>query len=140
MGMVKDDPTFLQRCLNRPPHNSSKQPSALCIGIGGGSLPLFLSHHFPGMRVEAIDLDPAVLAAASQAMGFPLDRCTAAQVGSLPACEQLLFLAHKPVVPCFPTANRSYYVSKSSRITGGQGLWICLYDLEVCSMSIVCFY
>lgn len=76
MGMVKDDPTFLQRCLNRRPHSGSQQPSALCIGIGGGSLPLFLSHHFPGMRVEAVDLDPAVLAAASQAMGFPLDRCT----------------------------------------------------------------
>ncbi|KAK9915588.1 hypothetical protein WJX75_001243 [Coccomyxa subellipsoidea] len=74
MGMVKDDPTFLQRCLNRRPHSGSQQPSALCIGIGGGSLPLFLSHHFPGMRVEAVDLDPAVLAAASQAMGFPLDR------------------------------------------------------------------
>ena len=22
---------------------------ALCIGVGGGSLPLFLAHHFPGM-------------------------------------------------------------------------------------------
>ena len=37
--------------------------------------PLFLAHHFPGMLVQAVDLDPVVLAAATQAMGFPTDRC-----------------------------------------------------------------
>lgn len=79
MGMVKDDPVFLQRCLtNSSSQQAHQRPSALCIGIGGGSMPLFLSHHFPGMLVEAVDLDPAVLAAASHAMGFPLDRCNAA--------------------------------------------------------------
>ncbi|CAL8469998.1 g9540 [Coccomyxa elongata] len=78
MGMVQDDAAFLQRCLNRPSladgQDRRGQPSAVCIGVGGGSLPLFLSHHFPGMHVEAVDLDSAVLAAASQAMGFPLDK------------------------------------------------------------------
>ena len=78
MGMVQDDAAFLQKCLNRPLLADDQlrrgQPSAVCIGVGGGSLPFFLSHHFPGMHVEAVDLDSAVLAAASQAMGFPLDR------------------------------------------------------------------
>ncbi len=78
MGMVQDDAAFLQHCLNRPSladgQDRRGQPSAVCIGVGGGSLPLFLSHHFPGMHVEAVELDSAVLAAASQAMGFPLDR------------------------------------------------------------------
>lgn len=79
MGLVRDDPTFLQRCLSRSePYDSQsrkRRPSVLCIGVGGGSLPLFMSYHFPGVRVEAVDLDPAVLTAASEAMGFPLDRC-----------------------------------------------------------------
>lgn len=41
--------------------------------MGGGSVPLFLSHHFPQLQVEAVDLDPVVIAAAREAMGFPAD-------------------------------------------------------------------
>ncbi|GAB4814121.1 hypothetical protein N2152v2_001167 [Parachlorella kessleri] len=43
----------------------------LCIGLGGGSLPLFVTHHFPRAVVDAVELDPVVLAAATQAMGLP---------------------------------------------------------------------
>lgn len=46
----------------------------LCIGLGGGTLPLFLAHHFPGMDIHVVELDPVVIAAAQQAMGFPKDR------------------------------------------------------------------
>ena len=46
----------------------------LCLGLGAGSLPYFLSHHFPGMMVQAVELDPVVLAAATQEMGLPADR------------------------------------------------------------------
>jgi spermidine synthase len=45
-----------------------------CIGLGGGSLPLFLSHHFPGMDIEVVEIDPVVIAAAQTTMGFPADR------------------------------------------------------------------
>lgn len=47
---------------------------ALCLGLGAGSLPLFLSHHFPGMLVQAVELDPVVIAAATQEMGLPAKR------------------------------------------------------------------
>lgn len=47
---------------------------ALCVGLGGGSLPNFLSHHFPGLHVDAVELDPTVVAAATQCMGFPHSR------------------------------------------------------------------
>ena len=30
---------------------------AVCIGVGGGALPLFLSHHFPGLLVDAVRLN-----------------------------------------------------------------------------------
>ncbi len=58
-----------QRCLQAAPRDSSEPdagaspaaalstgcaPRALCIGVGGGALPLFLSHHFPGLLVDAV--------------------------------------------------------------------------------------
>jgi hypothetical protein len=43
----------------------------LCVGLGGGSLPNFLNHHFPGALIDAIELDPIVAEAAHTAMGFP---------------------------------------------------------------------
>lgn len=46
----------------------------LCIGLGGGTLPLFLAHHFPGMVIDVVEIDPVVIAAAQGAMGFPKHR------------------------------------------------------------------
>lgn len=57
----------------RPNHGSRCR--ALCIGLGGGSLPNFLSHHFPGLLVDAVELDPLVVTAATDYMGFPRQRC-----------------------------------------------------------------
>ncbi len=50
--------------------NPSQPCRVLCIGLGGGTLPLFLAHHFPGMEIEVVEIDPVVIAAA-RAMGFP---------------------------------------------------------------------
>ena len=44
-------------------------PSILCIGVGGGSVPLALASLFPGASVAGVDLCPAVLGAAD-AMGL----------------------------------------------------------------------
>ncbi|KAK9833787.1 hypothetical protein WJX74_005835 [Apatococcus lobatus] len=46
----------------------------LFIGLGGGTLPLALHHHFPGMDIDAVELDAAVVEAARSAMAFPADR------------------------------------------------------------------
>ncbi|WOL05764.1 hypothetical protein Cni_G14495 [Canna indica] len=43
----------------------------LCIGHGGGSLPLFLASKIRGAIVHIVDIDPVVIAASVQAMGFP---------------------------------------------------------------------
>eukprot|EP00873_Tetraselmis_striata_P011895 jgi/Tetstr1/432159/TSEL_021616.t1 len=43
----------------------------LCLGVGGGSLPMFLAHHFPRSHVDAVELDPVVIDAATQVMGLP---------------------------------------------------------------------
>ena len=42
---------------------------ALVIGVGGGSLPLFLTRHM-GCRVDAVELDPVVLSLARQHFAF----------------------------------------------------------------------
>lgn len=42
----------------------------LCIGLGGGSVPMFLADLLPRCEVDVVELEPAVLEAASQSMGF----------------------------------------------------------------------
>ncbi|KAF7837419.1 S-adenosyl-L-methionine-dependent methyltransferase superfamily protein [Senna tora] len=43
----------------------------LCIGHGGGSLPLFLASKIQGAIVHIVDIDPLVISASVRAMGFP---------------------------------------------------------------------
>ncbi|KAL6971225.1 hypothetical protein U1Q18_030906 [Sarracenia purpurea var. burkii] len=43
----------------------------LCIGHGGGSLPLFLASKIQGAIVHIVEIDPLVISASVQAMGFP---------------------------------------------------------------------
>lgn len=45
--------------------------SALLIGLGGGSLAKFLLHHFPGCRVDAVELRPTVAELAHAYFGLP---------------------------------------------------------------------
>lgn len=55
---------------------SSGQPGVLrilCIGLGGGSLPLFLAHMLPHADIDAVEIDAAVMEAATTAMGLPRD-------------------------------------------------------------------
>lgn len=48
-----------------------KTMNILCIGHGGGSLPLFLASKIQGARIHIIEIDPLVISASIQAMGFP---------------------------------------------------------------------
>lgn len=40
------------------------------VGLGGGSLPLFVHDHFPRSRIEAVEIDPSMLEVATQWFGF----------------------------------------------------------------------
>ena len=45
---------------------------ALVIGLGAGSIPIWLQHTFQGkMVVDALEIDPAVVKVATELMGFP---------------------------------------------------------------------
>ncbi|XP_008801257.2 uncharacterized protein LOC103715425 [Phoenix dactylifera] len=57
----------------------------LCIGHGGGSLPLFLASKIKGAVVHIVDIDPVVISASIQAMGFPASAVkTADQISVAP--------------------------------------------------------
>ncbi|ONK70827.1 uncharacterized protein A4U43_C04F1940 [Asparagus officinalis] len=45
--------------------------NVLCIGHGGGNLPLFLASKIKGANVHSVEIDPVVIAASTQVMGFP---------------------------------------------------------------------
>ncbi|XP_055480658.1 eEF1A lysine and N-terminal methyltransferase [Psammomys obesus] len=42
----------------------------LVVGLGGGSLPLFIHDHFPKSRIDAVEIDPSMLEVATQWFGF----------------------------------------------------------------------
>jgi spermidine synthase len=51
-----------------------EQPrSALIIGLGGGSLPMFLRKKFPDLAIDAVDIDPVVVDLAREFMSFRED-------------------------------------------------------------------
>lgn len=47
--------------------------SAVVLGLGGGSIPKYIHKHLPRMRVTAVELNPAVLAAARGQFLLPQD-------------------------------------------------------------------
>jgi len=42
----------------------------LIIGLGGGTLPAFLRHHYPDSDIDAVDINPVVATAAKTYLGF----------------------------------------------------------------------
>lgn len=45
----------------------------LIVGLGGGSIPMFLRHHFPRMEIDVVDIDPDVVDVAKRYFGFRED-------------------------------------------------------------------
>lgn len=57
--------------LLRNPELLLETPLALLVvGLGGGSLPLFVHDHFPKSCVDAVEIDPSMLEVATQWFGF----------------------------------------------------------------------
>jgi spermidine synthase len=71
------DPTHLEfayiRHLTAAFALSPRPHRVLFIGLGGGTLPMFLRRHLPEAHVDIVELDPAVVACASGFMGFVPD-------------------------------------------------------------------
>ena len=52
---------------------TSTAKNVLIIGLGGGSIPKFIYHYLPPIRVTAVELNPAVIAAARNYFMLPPD-------------------------------------------------------------------
>ncbi|XP_069823714.1 eEF1A lysine and N-terminal methyltransferase isoform X2 [Dendropsophus ebraccatus] len=59
--------------LHSPGVSLGQHLSVLVVGLGGGSLSLFIHDYFLGSHVEAVEIDPAVLDVACRWFGFSLD-------------------------------------------------------------------
>ena len=60
---------------------STEPQRILVIGLGGGTLPSFLHKHYPGAAIDAVDIDPDVVAVAKRYFGFREDARMRAHVG-----------------------------------------------------------
>lgn len=53
----------------------------LVVGLGGGTLPMFLRKYYPNAAIDAVDIDPEVVAVARKFFGFREDARMQAHVG-----------------------------------------------------------
>src|ERR1700704_5759819 len=53
----------------------------LVVGLGGGSLPMFLRAHYPGATIDVAEIDPEVVDVAKKFFGFVEDERMRARVG-----------------------------------------------------------
>ncbi len=52
----------------------------LIVGLGGGTLPMFLRKHYPNATIDAVDIDPEVVDVAKKFFGFREDGLMKAHV------------------------------------------------------------
>ncbi|KMS95597.1 hypothetical protein BVRB_006860 [Beta vulgaris subsp. vulgaris] len=64
--------------------NGKNKMRILCVGHGGGSLPLFLASKIQGAVIDIVEIDPLVISTSIQAMGFP-----SYSVAVTPGCRDL---------------------------------------------------
>src|SRR5438093_10956463 len=53
----------------------------LVVGLGGGTLPMFLRAHYPGATIDVAEIDPEVVDVAKKFFGFVDDELLRAYVG-----------------------------------------------------------
>jgi spermidine synthase len=60
----------------------TREPSRiLVVGLGGGTMPMFLRKHYPNAHIDAVDIDPVVVHVAREYFGFTEDERMRAHVG-----------------------------------------------------------
>lgn len=60
----------------------SEEPGRfLVVGLGGGTLPMFLRKYYPNATIDAVDIDPEVVDVAKKFFGFREDELMSAHIG-----------------------------------------------------------
>ena len=53
----------------------------MIVGLGGGTMPMFLRHYYPNAAIDVVDIDPDVVHVAKEYFGFREDASLRAHVG-----------------------------------------------------------
>ena len=73
----RGDPDFIALPYAKAMHVGLAVPDdpkrVLIVGLGGGTIPQFLRHHFPQLNIDVVELDPAVVRVAKRYFGFQTD-------------------------------------------------------------------
>ena len=79
------DPTFLGFAYTKVAFAGlalSQEPRRIMIvGLGGGTMPMFLRHYYPAAAIDVVDIDPDVVHVAKEYFGFREDASLRAHVG-----------------------------------------------------------
>jgi spermidine synthase len=79
------DPTYLGFAYTRVAFIGlalSEDPRRIMIvGLGGGTMPMFLRHYYPSATIDVVDIDPDVVHVAKEYFGFREDASLRAHVG-----------------------------------------------------------
>jgi spermidine synthase len=79
------DPTFLGFAYTKVAFAGlalSPEPRRIMIvGLGGGTMPMFLRHYYPNATIDVVDIDPDVVHVAREYFGFREDANLKAHVG-----------------------------------------------------------
>ena len=113
-----------------PPPPAAATVRVLCIGLGGGSLPLFLADRFPSLDIDAVEIDAAVVRAATQAMGLPV---------SLPnlrlhTADALHFVAAAAAAAAAAPGAAPYDMVCLDAFDGSDAVPVALYGAEFARM------
>jgi spermidine synthase len=99
----------------------------LVIGLGGGTLPMFLRQHYPTLAIDVVDIDPDVVDVARKFFGFKEDDRLRAHVADgrkfIEACEEpydliLLDAYGSDSIP-YHLATREFLVATRRALTPG---------------------
>lgn len=63
-------PLMYSRAMSTAAIYPAKLESILMIGLGGGSISMYFARHLPGIRIDAVDIDPGVIDLAKQYFGI----------------------------------------------------------------------
>lgn len=107
----------------------SRKVRVLCIGLGGGSLPMFLLHHFPTMTVDAVEIDPVVIEACDF-MGLRFDEYPGLRVFK----EDALHFLRRCISPDNNGQQSSYDLVCIDAFDGEDNVPDCLFSDEVSQM------
>jgi spermidine synthase len=79
------DPTYLGFAYTRVAFSGlglADDPRRIMIvGLGGGTMPMFLRHYYPNAAIDVVDIDPDVVSVAKEFFGFREDANLRAHVG-----------------------------------------------------------